>query len=897
MKKLFISLAIVLGLLVAAIIILPVVFKDDIVALVKKQANENLNAKVNFNNDITLSLIKNFPNFTIGIKDMSIVGIGDFEGDTLVSWKDFEATVDIMTVIKGEQISVRKIMLDAPRIHALVLSNGKANWDIMKPSADTTQTATDTSATAFNLKLKKLEINNAYIVYDDKTMGMFSRLDGFDYDMSGDFTQDEFVLNIVSTIKSLDVAYGGVKYLNEVNTVLKADLSMNMPQMKFVFKDNSISLNALKFNFDGFVEMPGDDIKMDLKYSADKAAFKDILSLVPGIYTKDFENVKTSGTLAFNGFAKGIYNEKQLPAFAFNLNVNNAMFQYPALPVPVKDIEVKLAVTNPDGNLNNTLVDLSKFHMDVAGDAFDARLIAKNVMQDPSIDAWLKGRVNLGSVTKIVPLEGGMEVKGIITADVTAKGAVSTLEKQNYEAFDAAGQIVAQDIYFKSPDLPQGFTLAIAELLFNPRTVTLKSFDAKIGKSDMKMNGEFSNFFPYMLSKGTLNGKLNFSSNLIDANQFISAEEAPAPTAAADTASITAPEIPANINFVLTSNIGKLLYTNMEITNFVGGITVAGQKLSFNKIGLNTLGAAIKMDGYYETTNPVKPTVAMDFGISNLDIQKAFTTFNTVKKMAPIAESMKGSFSTTLNMTTQLDQHLNPVYPTLFATGTLTIPNAEISDVKTFNKIADALKNDKYRKLAISNVKLDYKVENGRIYTQPFDVKVAGQKMSLSGSTGLDQTIDYKGLVSIPRKDLGVVNSAMESALKSLNTKAGTSINLNEMIDVELGMGGTFNDPKITTNLADIAKKQANSLKDQAKDEIDRQKKMLEEKARAEADRIKKEAETKVKAEVDKAKQKAQAEADRIKKEAEDKAKAEADIAKKKAEEEAKKKLKGIFKK
>ncbi len=63
---------------------------------------------------------------------MSIVGIGDFEGDTLISWKDFEATVDVMTVIRGEQISVRKILLDQPRIHALVLSNGKANWDITK---------------------------------------------------------------------------------------------------------------------------------------------------------------------------------------------------------------------------------------------------------------------------------------------------------------------------------------------------------------------------------------------------------------------------------------------------------------------------------------------------------------------------------------------------------------------------------------------------------------------------------------------------------------------------------------------------------------------------------------------------------------------------------------------
>lgn len=896
MKKILISLAILIVLLLGAAVILPFVFKDEIVELVKKQTNENLRARVDFDNDITLSLIKNFPNFTVGIRKMSIVGVEDFEGDTLVSWQNLEATVDVMSVIRGEQINVRKILLEQPRIHALVLTNGKASWDITKPSADSSDTGTDTSSSAFNIRLKKLEIRDAHIVYDDKAMGMYSRLNGLDYTMSGDFTQDEFILSIVSGIKSLDVSYGGVKYLNGVNTELKADLNMNLPAMRFEFKENSIALNALRFHFDGLVEMPGDDIVMDLKYAADQASFKDILSLVPGVYTKDFEQVKTAGTLAFNGFAKGTYNEKQLPAFAFNLQVNNAMFQYPALPVPVKDIEVRLAVTNADGNLNSTVVDLSRFHMDVAGDAFDARLVARNVMQDPNIDAWLKGRLNLDNVTRIVPLDAGMEVKGLLTADVTAKGAVSTIESRNYESFDAAGQVLAQGIRFKSPDLPQGFTLHTAELLFNPRTVTLRSFEANIGKSDMKMNGELSDFFPYMFGKGVLNGKLNFSSDLIDANQFISSDEAQPEPKADDTTSLQAPEIPADINFTLTSRIGKLLYSNMEITDFAGGIQVANQKLSFMNIGLNTLGAAIRMDGYYETTNPVKPGVVMDFSIANLDIQKAFVTFNTIKKIAPIAENMSGSFSTTFKMNTRLDQHLNPVYPTLFAEGMLTIPQAELSDVKVFGKMADVLRNEKLRKPSVSNVKISYKVEGGRIYTQPFDVKIAGQKLNLSGSTGLDQTIDYKGLVSIPRKDLGAVNNALESALASLNSKAGSSISLDEMIDVELGIGGTFTNPTISTNLADIAKKQAGSLKDQAKEELERQKKILEDKARAEADRLKKEAEDRAKAEAEKVKQKAKEEADRLKKEAEDRAKAEAEKARKKAEEEARKKLKGILK-
>jgi hypothetical protein len=159
-------------------------------------------------------------------------------------------------------------------------------------------------------------------------------------------------------------------------------------------------------------------------------------------------------------------------------------------------------------------------------------------------------------------------------------------------------------------------------------------------------------------------------------------------------------------------------------------------------------------------------------------------------------------------------------------------------------------------------------------------------------------------LVDIKRAELGAVNGALETALVSLNNKAGSNIKMDENINVALGIGGTFSNPKISTNLADIGKQQANSLKDQASDELARQKKLLEDKARAEAEkakaeaeRIKKEAEAKIRTEANKTKQKAQAEADRIKKEAEAKAAEEKERLKKQAEAEAKKKLQGIFKK
>lgn len=907
MKKVLIITCSIIGLLLIVLLVTPLLFKDKIINAIKSEASNTLNATVNFDNDITLSLIKNFPNFTLGINKLSIVGKEEFVLDTLIAWDNLEATIDVMSVINGEQILIKKIWLNNPAINAIVLNNGKANWDITKADSSSNESTTDTTATKFKIGLKQLKIENAAITYNDRLSNVASSINGFDLDMTGDFTQDEFLLQVMSKIKSLSVAYGGIKYLNKVSTDIKLDLDMNLAKMIFKFKENHVTLNALKFNFDGSVEMPGDDIKMDVKYSANQATFKDFLSLIPIVYSKDFENIQTKGKLAFNGFAKGTYNMQSIPAFGFNLQVADAMFKYPQLPSAVNDIAINLAITNPDGNLNNTTVNLSKFHFDVDGDAFDLKLVANNVIKDPNVDASLKGRVNLNNVSKIVPLENGMELKGIITANITAVGKISDIENQRYESFNASGELALKDVLFKSNDLPQSFNLTETNISFSPKTVRVNSFDAKLGSSDFKLAGEISNFFPYLFNNGTLNGSLTLKADLLDANQFITAEpETTKQPSAEDTTSLEAPLIPGNISFVFNSTIKNLLYSNFDITNFAGNLSIANQKLNFSNISLNMLGSTIKMNGFYETTNPKNPAVELSLDIANLDIQQSFKTFNTIKKIAPIAENVNGLFSTKLQLKTLVDQHLNVVYPSLYGTGNLNIPKAEIGNVKLFNKVAEALKSEKYNKASLTNVNIEYKIENGRVHTEPFNINFSGQQMQMNGSTGLDQSIDYKGLVNIPRKDLSTINNSLETALNQLNAKAGSNIKASDLIPVGILIGGTFTAPKINTNLADLAKKEAASLANQAKDELEKQKKLLEAKAKEEATRLKKEAELKAKQEAEKikqqgaleaekAKKKAAEEAEKLKKEAEQKANEEKEKAKKKAAEEIKNKLKGRF--
>jgi hypothetical protein len=800
------------------------------------------------------------------------------------------ATVDIMSVINGDKIKIKKISLDEPYIHAIVLKDGKANWDITKPSIDTTKAAAQPSQ--FKLALNKLTISNAKIIYEDASMGVNTVLYNFNHELSGDFTQDNFVLKTLTNIEQTTVSYGGVKYLNKVKTMLKADLDMDMKNSKYTFKDNELQLNELFIGFDGFVGMATKDMDLDMKFSAKKNDFKNFISLIPAIYTKDFSTLKTSGNLAFDGFVKGKMGDKVMPAFGLNLSINNGMFQYPALPTAVNNVLVDLKVTNPDGNLDHTVVNLSKMHVELGTEPFDAKMLLKTPISDAQIDAAVKGRVNLGNINKIVPLEKGTTLSGLLEADLTANGRMSQIQQKKYEEFKAAGEVTVTNLLYSSPALPKATDISKVQLTFNPQNVTLNAFDAKIGKSDVQMTGTLDNFIAYALKGETLQGTLNMSSSLLDLNELMASDAKPATEAKKDTTPTTVMEVPANIDFVLSAKITKLLYDKLVLDNVNGKIIIKDQTVRMEQLTMNMLKGDLSVTGSYNTKNAKKPAIDFDLGINNFDIPSTFTAFNTVQKLAPIAAQTTGAFSSNFKITGELDNKMNANMQSLNSAGAMNLANIVVQNFEPLNKLAGALKMDKYKQLNLDKVAFTFKVRDGRLFIDPFNMAYGTNKVRIAGSNGLDQSIDYTMNFEIPRAEFGSAANAVLTGLWAQANAKGANFSVGDKINVDALVGGTVTKPFIKLSMADSSGK---SLVDDAKakvaEEFNKKKAELEAKAKAEIDKLKTESEAKVKEATDKAK----AEADRMKKQAEDKAKTEIEKAKQDAKDKAKKGLKDLF--
>src|SRR5260370_37187904 len=145
MKKFFkwvpVSLGVALTLAIAAAVILPRVYREQIRVDLEKEVGRNVDADVTFNR-VELTLLRHFPNLTLSLNDLLIKGKEEFKHDTLASVEEIQLEVKLWSLISKKEIELKSLHLVNPEINAYVLKDGKANYNIAKPrAADSTSSA------------------------------------------------------------------------------------------------------------------------------------------------------------------------------------------------------------------------------------------------------------------------------------------------------------------------------------------------------------------------------------------------------------------------------------------------------------------------------------------------------------------------------------------------------------------------------------------------------------------------------------------------------------------------------------------------------------------------------------------------------------------------------------
>ncbi|MGZ8559902.1 MAG: hypothetical protein ACXWWC_16285, partial [Chitinophagaceae bacterium] len=278
-----------------------------------------------------------------------------------------------------------------------------------------------------------------------------------------------------------------------------------------------------------------------------------------------------------------------------------------------KNIQLAMHVNNPDGIMDNTVIDISKAHLEMDNEPFDFKLLFKNPETTKYVDAVAKGKLDLANVSKFVKLEGNTKLAGIVLADIFAKGNFSAVpvsggSRVGGEAgsFTAGGFLDITNLLYSSADFPQPIQNGSMKVqllnsggIADNTTVDISSGHIEVGKDpvdfslklrnpvssidfDGKAKGrftldnikQFTALEPGSSVSGVLNADLSFNGNktAIDKKEY------------------------DKININGTAGLNNLKYVSKD---YPTGITISNTQLTFNqkKATLNNL------NGNYLNTN------------------------------------------------------------------------------------------------------------------------------------------------------------------------------------------------------------------------------------------------------------------------------------------------------
>lgn len=791
---------------------LPLLFKGAILKKVKAEVNKKLNAKVDFA-DVDISIFRHFPKLAVGLNNLQVIGLGEFAEDTLLQATQIDVALNLMSAIKGKDIKIYSIALKEPKVYAIVHSNGVANWDIVKPDSVASK---DTASNNMQLSLEKYSIENGTVVYRDDASVMAATVTNLNHEGKGNFVADVFTLATKTTADAIDFSYGGISYLNKVKTSIDAAIEVNTKNSKYSFNTENVKLNELKLTTQGFFQLLNDTTyAMDINFKAPSTEFKNILSFVPAIYQNNFTNIKTSGQAIFNGFIKGNYNSTTIPAYNINLDVKNGYFKYPDLPKAVQNINLAVKVDNPDGITDHTVVNIPQAHIEFGADPFDFKLLVKNPVSNMFVDAAAKGKLDLSSITQFVKLESGTTLKGILNANATMNGLVSTMTNKQYNQINAAGTVALNQFLYASKDYPTGVALDNLLMTFTPKNVTINTIAGKFMNTNFTGNGYVNNLLAYALQNKALDGAMNVTADKINLNQWMGIST--------DTTKNTAKSkpfiVPANLNFLVSAKADEVVYDKLTIDKLTGNLLIANETVKLNDVKGNALDGTIAVTGFYSTkVSKTKPDIALNYNVANVDIQKTFMAFNTVQKLMPIGKFLAGRLSSQLNLTGKLGENMMPDLNTLTGLGNILMLEGVLSSFQPLDKISQTLNINALQNVSAKDIKTFFELANGNVLIKPFSIKVKDIEMEIGGLHGLTQAMDYTINMKVPRAMMGEKGNALVNNLAQQVSNKGIAVKVGDIVPIQVKLGGSILSPTIKTDLKQTANSLVQDMKQQATD-------------------------------------------------------------------------------
>ncbi|MEM6542396.1 MAG: AsmA-like C-terminal region-containing protein, partial [Bacteroidota bacterium] len=662
-------------------------------------------------------------------------------------------------------------------------------------NADEEEVAASEGSTNFTLDLQEYALTNARVIYDDFASGMHLEITEMHHSGSGDLSLETSELQ-TKTDALVSFAMGGTQYLNNNTVALDALVGIDLTENKYSFLDNQALINQLPLVFEGFVRVNENNQEVDLSFTTPSSDFKNFLALIPEAYSKNIENVQTTGNFEVNGQLKGVVDEEHIPTFGITLKSDNASFKYPDLPKAVRNVYIDTEINNETGITEDTYVHINRLSFQIDQDQFNLNAKARELLGNPSVNLHADGRINLANISQAYPVPEDYNLSGILNADITTAFTMEAVEKHQYEKTQTSGTASVTGFIYNSPEMNHPVAIDAAAVRFTPQTVRLDAFEGKTGQTDFKAEGTIDNILGYVFNSEEIEGQFSLQSNTLAVNDFMVEERAEDTPEATSTDGEAQLKIPSFLNCTITANATTVLYDNLVLKNVAGQVRIEDETAYLENLTSSLFDGTIGLTGKVSTKGDT-PIFDMSLGLDAIKISESFQALDLFKVVAPLASALEGRLNTDIALSGNLKADMTPDLGTLSGDVLAQLLSAQVAtkNAPLLSALDSQFRFIDMEKLDLNDLKTALSFEGGKVAVKPFALKYQDIAVNVSGSHTFDKQMQYQATLDVPAKYLGDEVTGLLAKIDDDSLEELT-------IPVTASIGGNYTSPKVSTDLS-----------------------------------------------------------------------------------------------
>ncbi|OBW41851.1 hypothetical protein AB670_01666 [Chryseobacterium sp. MOF25P] len=540
--------------------------------------------------------------------------------------------------------------------------------------------------------------------------------------------------------------------MNNFNMDLNVDLpDLNTEQLGLDLKNLSFDLGPNN-NFKAVVKTKGLD---QMLINADVKGAVNLQTLSQALGLKDID---ARGLMDTNIKANGIFSldKKLFPKTNGYLNLKNGWLKTKYYPNPIQNINIVANIINTDGTFKSLGVKLDPFKFDFEGNPVFVKADLQN-FEDVLYKVRAKGTLNVGRIYKVFA-QKGLDVSGLIMADLSLNGRQSYATTGQYSRLDNRGNLILKNIKATTEYLPKSFYIKEGNFEFENEKMWFRKFFANYGKSDFALNGYLLNTINYFIErKGTLHGKFKLKSRYILIDEFMALKDGDnsKKSIEVDYAKVENPKssgvviIPKNLDVSLEADAKNVEFKGLNLNNLFGLASVNKGEVFLKNTSFDVVGSRMKIDARYQDESPLTANYDIALNVLDFDVQRAYNEIDMVREMATAAKNVKGIVSLDYKLKGDFDKNMTPIYPSLEGGGVVNLRDVEVKNLKMLSEVGDNIGAKAFNNPDMKGVNIETHIKNNLIHVDKFTFKVSILRPTISGTTSFNGLLDLRVRVGI----------------------------------------------------------------------------------------------------------------------------------------------------